>query len=210
MAYGYQSCCCAQDEAILAADPASVEEARSLLAEAPELAETQGVPMLGLRIAASEARLDQRLDAWGEVARRLDLALRRMVEKLRLRRSPRCARTSRTDPAEDESGDLARFHPIGVGAAIGRWKGWRLLLGAYVSYWHKPESAESSAIRSLPGDNRTFRNAGAQHCNSATPQQLTQIARRCSTFTTPGFGPRRRRVLAALFGPLHLARGDFG
>jgi len=140
LAYGYQSCCCAQDEAILAADPASVEEARSLLAEAPELAETQGVPMLGLRIAASEARLDQRLGAWGEVARRLDLALRRMVEKLRLRRSPRCARTSRTDPAEDESGDLARFHPIGVGAAIGRWKGWRLLLGAYVSYWHESES----------------------------------------------------------------------
>ena len=29
-----------------------------------------------------------------------------------------------------------------------------------------------------------------QHCNSATPQQLTQIARRCSSFTAPGFGPR--------------------
>src|SRR5215831_20523637 len=28
-----------------------------------------------------------------------------------------------------------------------------------------------------------------QHCNSATPRQLTQFARRCGNFTTSGFGP---------------------
>ena len=34
--------------------------------------------------------------------------------------------------------------------------------------WHKPEPAESSTIRSLPGDNQTFSNAGStlQQCNT--------------------------------------------
>jgi hypothetical protein len=67
----------AQGEAMLAADPASVTQAR---AEAAELAETQGVPMLGLRIAVSEARLNQRLGALETAAGGLDRALGRMVE----------------------------------------------------------------------------------------------------------------------------------
>jgi class 3 adenylate cyclase len=70
----------AQGEAILAADPASLTQARTLFVEAAELAEMQGVPMLGLRIAVSEARLDQRLGALDEAARRLDDALRRPIE----------------------------------------------------------------------------------------------------------------------------------
>ena len=49
-----------------------------------------------------------------------------------------------------------------------------------------------------------------QHCNSATSRQLTQFARRCSSFTTSGAGPlsttRARRPL----GPSHPAPGDFG
>ena len=35
--------------------------------------------------------------------------------------------------------------------------------------WHKPESAESSAIRSVPGDNRTFSNPGSTLQQRNTP-----------------------------------------
>jgi predicted ATPase len=62
-------------EAMLAADPGSVEEARRRFEQARTLAEAQQVPMLQLRIASSEARLLQRLDATDEAAMRLDSAL---------------------------------------------------------------------------------------------------------------------------------------
>ena len=44
------------------------------------MAATQGVPMLGLRIALSEAQLDRRLGAPDTAARRLGLALSSMPE----------------------------------------------------------------------------------------------------------------------------------
>jgi hypothetical protein len=45
---------------------------------------------------------------------------------------------------------------------------------AKVSLWHKPEFAESSAIRSLPGDNPTFSGPGStlQQCNTPAPNSL--------------------------------------
>jgi hypothetical protein len=47
----------------------------------------------------------------------------------------------------------------------------------------QPGSAEWSAIRSLPGDNRTFSTTRStlQQCNT---RQLNQFARLCSSFTT--------------------------
>ena len=47
----------------------------------------------------------------------------------------------------------------------------------------QPGSAEWCAIRSLPGDNRTFRTTRStlQQCNT---RQLNQFARLCSSFTT--------------------------
>ena len=75
------------------------------------------------------------------------------------------------------------------------------LLKPNVGLWHKPESAESSAIRSVPGDNRTFSDPGStlQQCNVPATHQF---ARRCSGFTTSGAGPlsttRARRPLWSL------------
>jgi predicted ATPase len=62
-------------EAMLAAEPGSVEEARRRFEQARTLAEAQQVPMLQLRIARSEARLLQRLGSSDEAAMRLDSAL---------------------------------------------------------------------------------------------------------------------------------------
>jgi hypothetical protein len=56
-----------------------------------------------------------------------------------------------------------------------------------------PELVES-AIRSLPGDNRTFSTTRStlQQCNT---RQLTQFALLCSSFTTSGFTqPRKSRA----------------
>jgi len=67
-------------EAVLAADPGSVEKARGRFEQARVLADAQRVPMLGLRIARSEARLLQRLGAPDEALTRLDSALARIAE----------------------------------------------------------------------------------------------------------------------------------
>ena len=78
-----------------------------------------------------------------------------------------------------------------------------------VGSWHKPEFAESSATRSLPGDNRTFSNSGST-LHSATPRQLTQLLGAAVASSHRASDRRARRVPAALFGPLHPASGDFG
>ena len=67
-------------EAVLAADPVSVARARSIFAEATELARTQGAPMLELRIAMSEARLAIRLDDPQAATLRLRTALGAIAE----------------------------------------------------------------------------------------------------------------------------------
>jgi class 3 adenylate cyclase/predicted ATPase len=67
-------------DVILRADPSAIAAAQTLLVEASALAEAQGVPMLGLRIAVSAARLDIRLNEIEHAARRLDMALARIAE----------------------------------------------------------------------------------------------------------------------------------
>jgi class 3 adenylate cyclase/predicted ATPase len=67
-------------EATLAANPNSVEEAQLRFARARELAEAQQVPMLQLRAAVSEARLDERLGGFRDAAIRLSSALERISE----------------------------------------------------------------------------------------------------------------------------------
>jgi predicted ATPase len=62
-------------EMMLAADPASIEAARNLFAEAATLADTQGCVMLAARIALSQARLDERLGDRATAARRMRAAL---------------------------------------------------------------------------------------------------------------------------------------
>ena len=64
----------------LKADPKAAAEAQMLLIEAATLAEAQGVPMLGLRIAVSAAQLDIKLGAIERAANRLDKALARIAE----------------------------------------------------------------------------------------------------------------------------------
>jgi class 3 adenylate cyclase/predicted ATPase len=64
----------------LAADPHAVDEAAALLQEAGVLADGQGVPMLGLRIATTAARLELREDGARRAAERLRLALARVGE----------------------------------------------------------------------------------------------------------------------------------
>ncbi len=64
----------------LAADPGAVDEAAAILREAEILAEEQGVPMLGLRIATTTARLELREDGTQRAAERLRLALARVGE----------------------------------------------------------------------------------------------------------------------------------
>ncbi len=64
----------------LAADPAATDEAATILQEAERLAEEQGVPMLGLRIATTAARLTLRTDGTRHAAEQLRLALARVGE----------------------------------------------------------------------------------------------------------------------------------
>ena len=73
-----------------------------------------------------------------------------------------------------------------------------------VRNWHKPEFAELFAIRSLPGDNRTFSNLGE---NTATVQHPAThpIRSTLRSFTTSGFTQPGRAAPAALFGRLHPA-----
>ena len=67
-------------DATIAADARDVEKARLHLTAARELAETQDVPMLELRIATSEARLSERLGAHADAAARLGSAFNRIAE----------------------------------------------------------------------------------------------------------------------------------
>ena len=67
-------------EMILAADFRSASKARTYFSEAAKMADAQGAPMLGLRTAVSEARLDLRLGAVDRAAIRLRSALSEIVE----------------------------------------------------------------------------------------------------------------------------------
>ncbi len=67
-------------EVTLHADPASVAAAQALLREAADQAESQGVPMLGLRIALTAAQLEARLGDPEQAARRVAEALSRIAE----------------------------------------------------------------------------------------------------------------------------------
>ncbi len=64
----------------LAADPRATDEAAAILQEAGRLAEAQDVPMLGLRIATTAARLELREGGAWRAAERLRLALARVGE----------------------------------------------------------------------------------------------------------------------------------
>jgi hypothetical protein len=64
----------------LAADPQATDEAASILQEAERLAQGQDVPMLGLRIATTAARLALREDGARPAGERLRLALARIGE----------------------------------------------------------------------------------------------------------------------------------
>jgi hypothetical protein len=64
----------------LAADPHAMDEAATLLAEADALATAQDVPMLGLRIAVTAARLDSRRGEGRAAAEQLRKALARITE----------------------------------------------------------------------------------------------------------------------------------
>ena len=57
-------------EVMLHADPASVSSAEAMLRDAADLADKQGVAMLGLRIAVTAARLEARLGDVEQAARR--------------------------------------------------------------------------------------------------------------------------------------------
>jgi predicted ATPase len=67
-------------EMILAIDPSSASRAQACFAEAAAMAESQGAPMLVLRSAVSQARLDLRLDAPERVAAPILSALSRIAE----------------------------------------------------------------------------------------------------------------------------------
>jgi hypothetical protein len=64
----------------LAADPNAVDEAAAILQEAERLAQAQDVPMLGLRIAVTAARLDSRRGEGRAAAEQLRKALARITE----------------------------------------------------------------------------------------------------------------------------------
>lgn len=64
----------------LAADPQAADEVASLLVEAESLAMAQNVPMLGLRIAVTAARLEGQRGDWPLASDRLRAALARIVE----------------------------------------------------------------------------------------------------------------------------------
>ena len=67
-------------EAMLAADPASTDQASAQFAEAARIAGSQGAVMLRLRTAVSQARLDLRLDRAHDGAQHLAAALAAMLE----------------------------------------------------------------------------------------------------------------------------------
>jgi predicted ATPase len=67
-------------ESILAADPSATERAETLFGEACDIAQRQGVAMLGLRAAVSFARLDLRLDRAPTAERRLVAAIAAISE----------------------------------------------------------------------------------------------------------------------------------
>jgi class 3 adenylate cyclase/predicted ATPase len=67
-------------EIMLQADPASVAPSQELLREAADLAETQGVVRLGLRIAVTTARLEMRLGETEQATRRVAAALALIAE----------------------------------------------------------------------------------------------------------------------------------
>ena len=67
-------------DATLAADRNAIAPAHKWLTDGAELAAAQGVPMLGLRIAVSAARLDMRLEGPDVALRRLETALTRVAE----------------------------------------------------------------------------------------------------------------------------------
>jgi predicted ATPase len=62
-------------EAVIAADANASDEAHRRFAQAAALAKRQHVPMLGLRIAQSQARLNRALGAGGEAANLVRSAL---------------------------------------------------------------------------------------------------------------------------------------
>ncbi len=64
----------------LAADPHAADAAGSILREAERLAQAQDVPMLGLRIATTAARLELRIGRARQAGERLRLALGRIGE----------------------------------------------------------------------------------------------------------------------------------
>ena len=64
----------------LAADPGTIDEAAAILQEAERLALAQDVPMLGLRIATTMARLEFHADGRQPAAARLQIALARIAE----------------------------------------------------------------------------------------------------------------------------------
>jgi predicted ATPase len=67
-------------EAVIAADPSATDRAGTLFSEAAELAREQGANMIGLRIAASQGRLDLRCGETARAASRLRVALDAIVE----------------------------------------------------------------------------------------------------------------------------------
>jgi len=67
-------------EMLLAADPGSTSRAQTLFSEAAAMAEAQSAPMLVLRAAISEVRLNLRLDAIDVAAPRVRSSLDRIVE----------------------------------------------------------------------------------------------------------------------------------
>jgi predicted ATPase len=67
-------------EMIQAADPRSIDSALTAFTEAAEIAEAQSVPMLGLRVAMSKARLGSRLGTADQAASSVKLALSEIIE----------------------------------------------------------------------------------------------------------------------------------
>jgi predicted ATPase len=83
-------------DTMLVADPLTVDKARELLDEAAGLAESQKVPMLGLRVAVSKARLDLRAG----VAQHAAALVRGALNKI---------------PEDDGSGDLVEARQLLAG-----------------------------------------------------------------------------------------------
>jgi hypothetical protein len=92
-------------------------------------------------------------------------------------------------PGAGRCKNRGRSHPARVlgTAAAGRLRRlgearWTSAIGTNPNL---PSCLRSGRYQVITGPSATR----GQHCNSATPRQLTQFARRCSSFTTSGFGP---------------------